>query len=408
MSICKHCGKYYEASSMLIIDGNLYCPNCVLRCDDCGEYYLREDVHTDDRGTVICDSCWDNGNYHRCYNCNEIIHGDYVYWGADMEPYCEDCWCEYFTTCDRCGEILYRDNAIWDSDREEYVCEDCYNRNNVIYNYHDFDVDEFVPRYLDDVDRNEHYKELYGIELEITGSYGTADIFQSLMGEDVILMYDSSVNGYEMVSMPMSRKYIYEKFIPTLDKGLKYLRDNNMKGHGGGGIHIHFKKLEPLGVANFVNMLGTDNDKEIFRLISQRSESSMRSWCNIYQEFRYTPEYMYEHDYLTLGYGIDNHSMPLNYDTRTSTHELRIFNSNLRLERVIKNYEFMFALEDYLNKQHDIKATTLGLLQFIADNCEKYPTLNNFLWEKEIYNKAMEFYGELFVSPYNMTSTTEV
>lgn len=410
--ICPICGEVVnlEEDDFTEYNNEYYHNDCFddnfTYCEHCEEYYPNDEVtYLDKYGKSVCDECLDR-YYYRCEVCDEWLNEDDVYWGADNNPYCEECWNESFTTCDECGETIWIDNSYYDDEDCCTYCETCYdNKYNVIYSYHNSNV-EYIPRYLDDEDRNKNYEQLYGLELEITGDKSTSIEFQEIMRDNVVLMRDSSVDGYEMVSMPLSRQYFYKKFVPLLDKGLKYLRDNGCTGHNGGGIHIHFKPLKAgVQVANMVSILyGDDNDRDIWLAISQRRKSAMRSWCDI-GSFVWSPVDILVKNKLSPC-DENNHSTALNYDTRTKTHELRIFNSNLRLERVIKNMECLFALEDYVRQQISFVCTTSGFIDFVYHNKTKYPYLYNFMIEKNIFDKAYEYYNTIYV--LEMIDTTEI
>lgn len=384
-------------------DEKLYCPICNELIED------NQDVIEYD-GILYHQDCFDE-NFTHCDYCNEYHPNEEITWLVNYNQYiCDDCLSEHFYNCERCSKFIHEDDVYWDGDYG--YCHDCYESicgSEVIYSYHGFN--DYIPRYLNDEDRNEHYNELYGIELEITGNRSTANELQDIMGNSVVLMKDGSVDGYEMITMPMSRKYFYSEFVPLLDKGLKYLRDNGMTAHNGGGIHIHFKKLQRgLEVANMVNILyGDSNDVDIWLQISQRKKSAMESWCSM-TNLHNSPESIIE-DKLLSPNGSGNHSTALNYDDRTGTHELRIFNSNLRLERVIKNMECLFALEDYV-KQHteldEFNCTTRGYIDFVYHNKTKYPYIYNFMIEKNIFDKAYEYYNDIYVIEMGNETVTEV
>lgn len=402
MSICKICGEMIPLKDGQVHDGNFYCQDCFDEnftfCDECQEYHPNDKVsYLHNLDISVCDNCIDN--YVRCNHCGDWMREEDAHIGADDESYCEDCFWEYFYRCEHCDEVLYRDDVYWDEEGDYGYCYDCYQKlcNNVIYSYHSDDV-EYLPKYLNEYDRDTHIKDLYGIELEITGSKSTAEEFQNIMSDNVVLMRDGSVDGYEMVSMPMTRAYFYKMFVPTLKDGLKYLLDNNMRGHNGGGIHIHFRQLQRgLEVANMTQILyGSEDDRKLWRLINQRRESAM-SWCsqnpaNLYHE----PQEILEEGFL-YPCGDGNHGTALNYDYRTETHELRIFNSNLRIERVIKNMECLFALEDYVKSQIGLVCDTKGFIQFVVDHAENYPELVKFLDEKNGFELAEKFYGTKYM-----------
>ena len=402
---CPICGQIIDLINDEYVfhdDGEYYHEDCFnenfIKCDECGKIVPREETtYLNEYDKYVCDNCLDT-YYYRCDHCDSYVHQDNVYWGRDERPYCEDCFNEYFTICENCDETIWRDDAYYDSDGYAY-CPDCWhNRQGIIYDYHDSSV-EYIPKYLDDIDRNENYNELYGLELEIGDDYcETAEGLQSLMNDDVVLMHDGSVDGYEMISMPISRQYFYKEFIPRLDKGLQYLRRNDARGHNKGGIHIHFKQFNRgLQTANAVQILyGDVADLKIWLAISQRREGSLERWASMTNNNN-TPKEILEFGYRTAMSESNYHGTALNYDSRTETHELRIFNSNLRLERVIKNMECLFALEDYIKLLDDLTGTTRGYLKYILDHAEKYPYLLGFLVEKNILDMAEKFYTDFTV-----------
>lgn len=400
--ICPICGEIVniEDNEYMFHDDEYYHQECFddnfTYCEDCQEYYPNEDVaYLENYDRYVCGNCLDS-NYNRCHECDEYVHDDDTHWGCDDRPYCEDCYCDIFISCDECGNTIYRDDAYFDEDGYAY-CEYCYNKkfNGTIKSYHDSSV-EYLPMYLNDEDRNINHGELYGLELEITGDRDTAERFQEIMGDTVVLMRDGSVDGYEMVSMPLSKEFFYNKFVPLLDEGLKYLRDNGMTGHNGGGIHIHFKQFESgMQVANATQILyGSDNDLIVWRMINQRRKSNM-SWCSQSNPW-HDPQEILNED-LLYPCGDSNHGTALNYDYRTETHELRIFNSNLRLERVIKNMECLFALQDYVRANTQLICDTKGFIKFIAENSNKYPYLVDFMDEKNIFITASQFYEDNYM-----------
>ena len=65
MLICEHCGKEVEESKIREafirnIPKNV-CEDCIEKffeqCADCGEYFLKEDLHKNNDGELICDAC---------------------------------------------------------------------------------------------------------------------------------------------------------------------------------------------------------------------------------------------------------------------------------------------------------------------------------------------------------------
>lgn len=401
---CDDCGKYVPKDEIVATqDGDHVCQQCLednyTYCEHCEEYVPSGDIiYLSNYDTYLCQDCLDN-NYTQCCDCGEYIADDEVRYSDNNDPYCESCYDDNYYTCEECGCEVHRDD-VYEHDGY-YYCQDCYDDieadgdsdNNNIYSYHGFNHNNYIPRYADDeATQGTH---LYGMELEVAGSTRHAREVVDRLQNNAIAMYDSSVDGFELVFMPMSRRYIYEKLKPILDDTLKFMTDNGFRGHNKGGIHVHFTKLEnSTQVANMTKiMYGSDKDKKIWLKITQRKESAMH-WCSMSSCVPSAKEIIENNIYAPAGTG--NHGTALNYCTRTQTHELRIFNSNTRIERVMKNLECVFALEDYVARASEPICDTRGFLTYVDENAEKYPTLVAFLIEKKVFDIANRFYGDTY------------
>lgn len=104
--ICEHCGKVeyrndavpvYDDSDMRRASVELWCERCAdddaYKCDECGNYFqYSSDVVTDDEGHCVCNSCFDDYNYHLCENCGEILsENEQCYPDGSDYCYCEEC-----------------------------------------------------------------------------------------------------------------------------------------------------------------------------------------------------------------------------------------------------------------------------------------------------------------------------
>lgn len=65
------------------------------------------------------------GDGYACYRCGYGVDVDYAYHDDNGNVYCEECWCEIYTTCDQCHEDIYRDYAMYMD--ETTLCEYCYD-----------------------------------------------------------------------------------------------------------------------------------------------------------------------------------------------------------------------------------------------------------------------------------------
>lgn len=411
---CDDCGEYFRSSELVETqNGDYVCEDCLADdysyCEDCQEYVPNDEInYLSDYDTYVCDDCLSE-NYVRCNNCGEYVSQDDSFYSEwDDDYYCEDCYNDRFTRCYDCDCEIPSDQAHW-IDGEPY-CSDCAcdhdDCDGVIYSYHGFDHHGYIPRYNKD-ETNTDGVHLYGLELEVAGSCGYAEDVQDLLGNNAVLMYDSSVDGFEIVHMPMSREYIYKDYVPVLEKALQFMQSHGFNGHNRGGIHVHFTKMESyMQVANMTKiMYGDSKDQKIWLKITQRKQSAMH-WCSMNTSVYSTEDILENEIYAPAGSG--NHGTALNYCSRTGTHELRIFNSNLRLERILKNLECVFALEDYTASASEPTCNTRGFITFVDEHAKDYPHLADFMHEKKIFDIASKFYGDTYTSePTQLNITTD-
>lgn len=77
-------------------------------CMNCGDYIDDEIIESN---CVICPSC---GGETRncCCNCGTALRQNYVFWSRDDEPYCEDCYYEFFARDEITEEDIRAEDAI--------------------------------------------------------------------------------------------------------------------------------------------------------------------------------------------------------------------------------------------------------------------------------------------------------
>lgn len=430
---CYWCESYHKKFYINIIQGKNICDNCIdecFYCKDCGERLLPDAELIEVRdGRYICENC--RNNYVTCCQCNELISYSNACEDDDDNYYCRDCFDEYTRECCECGVIRHIDEMNYCND--EWYCSDC-EPNNLIREY-GYDPEFHFLKTLKDKKDNLQPKEYFGIEAEYAGdeSYVEkfSDIVQDYNEEMVYFKHDGSVDGFEIVSQPMTRNYIYEVFKPNFEKGLQYLKDMGFKGHNYGGIHIHIssKAVSYKQLKNMIKLIYANNtNSKLFWLkVSQRRKSELEQWASIDKQKlgdelnydKYTqklyrikdklqqsykkPELLkkinqkitkennkyifktlrqYEEEERTAKpYLSDSRYMAIN--TRNyNTIEIRIFNSNLRIERVMKNFEVVFSLLDFTAT--DEMPVLRNYIKFIMKNKDKYTYLADFLIEKNI------------------------
>lgn len=421
--ICKSCGKMITFCQGKIIDHEFYCDDCIVKCDNCGEYVLEENSSETDNGDVICKECKDN-EYSICEHCGALLrHEDLIEIQAQGIWVCQDCANKHYYECECCGKYFVREDGRETFDNH-WVCDDCCTFNyricddcgyavhidvaeysesdevdycpdcakehpDCIYGYHEYDAFHKLKT-KEEINPNEYF----GLEIEVSGNRTYADEFLNIV-PNVVLMSDSSIEdgGFEIVTEPMTRKFLNDVFLPNLEKGMQFLNLHYFCGHNRGGIHIHVSQevfsKEMLCALNQILYSEIENDFEVWKAISQRQNSEIQQWCKFKDSYSCKEILESDDTYPPLS---ESRYTALNYDSRTKTYEFRIFNSNTRIERIKKNLQTVYSLIDYSTKKsNDYRfATTIGYIDFVLENKETYPDLHEFLYEMGIVQRLNE------------------
>ena len=399
--ICDDCGELIEEDKTLTThDNRIICNDCYetndyFTCERCGrvveDYHI---VHIKDTEEYVCDDCADE-NYYRCMECGEWYSADKIITDSAGQNLCEDCYCDNYYTCAECGEFVHQDCACWNEATDEMYCEYCYSteiESQAIKSYHSNDnwtvhcTEDEYNDYIPD-------KLTLGLEIEVAGSAGYAEGFMDKVDDDLIyLERDGSVAGFEIITQPMTRKYATEVFTDKITKGFEFLKENNFKGHNAGGIHIHVglpydNELDFMSCLLKLKKLLynlSPNMQDLLLLISQRKSDTLKRWSNNTYWRKLTLQDC------TLQ---SNRYELLNMDSRTRTLEFRMFNSNLRTERIMKNIEVVLSLLDYVETYYTVEMYDKNLftwLNYVRRNEEKYPNLVAFINEDKTKDKLCE------------------
>jgi formylmethanofuran dehydrogenase subunit E len=431
MITCKHCGKKVRDYNTKILDEEIICKDCFeelterchvchsihkkdkmikleldtgetvyvdnycrrnyfAKCDICGKYHLNRHsrlktirVNSDSATQTVCEKCLkdieekENITFRQCDYCGVYVNQDTLE-DIDGMDVCDNCADYHTITCYECGERHLSSNIYYDEEDGEHYCKDCFVRGSILA-YHS-NLVEFETLKSDSNDNR-----TFGFELEVAGNRYRAREFSEFFNGEMVMMYDSSVDGFEIVTMPMDLKYMYDNFFPKLEKGLKFLKRNGFRGHNHGGLHIHVSEnqIDEKTAAQLKQILyGNDYDKDIWLAIAQRQRGEMSEWASMSGSYGFQTVYSGSSKKVA-----EARHTALNYDDRTRTYEFRIFNSSLRIDRIIKNIECVLALVDYSKKYKDYKSpvcTTAGFIEYVLDNKDKYKVLYDFLQEKNI------------------------
>lgn len=398
--VCDDCGKLVEENETLTThDNRIICEKCYesndyFTCERCGKVVEDNNiVCIQDTHEWVCNDCAEE-NYYQCMECGEWYSSDRIITDTEGQNLCEDCYCDNYYTCAECGEFILQDNAYWDEGADDMYCEYCYSnvvQNRVIKSYHS--NNDWIVHYTEN-EYNDYMSDklTLGLEIEVAGKRSYAKEFMERVDNDLIyLEYDSSVDGFEIITQPMTRKYATELFEDKISKGFEFLKEHNFKGHNAGGIHVHVRlpydnqdlmscvfKLKKL-LYNLPPCM-----QDLLLLVTQRKSDNLKRWSDNTLYRKVTLQ-----DCMLQGVRYEL----LNIDRRTHTLEFRMFNSNLRTERIMKNIEVVLSLLDYVETYYTVDMYDKNLfkwLDYVKHNEEKYPNLVAFINEDKIKDKLCE------------------
>ena len=247
--LCDNCGNEFEKDEMYEHDGEYYCEDCeeelFFICYECGESFSRDEEWEHD-GEYYCEDCHNN-LFTECPDCGEFVRNEdtvSIYCGA--ETICQSCFehGNYFT-CDNCGEIFTYDEQ--NECNDSYYCNDCYASYCSDLGIHPYSYKPHTNflEYKDESSLRGNNLHI-GIELEIQG-YKFEDFCKSMSkdyyDDDVFyIKRDGSLdnNGVEIVSQPMTLKYIIEG--TDWKKCFDYLNEFEMNDTDNCGLHFHLDK----------------------------------------------------------------------------------------------------------------------------------------------------------------------
>ena len=384
--------------------GDWFCQECadnyLTTCDDCGRIVWVEDCYwVESEEMQICPSCYD-ARYASCTVCGTIQRVSDMQ-EYDGEYYCERHFEERFTTCDECGEIIPIDDAH-EIDGYNY-CDSCYEeKRGSIFSWHD----DKVRYHINNMPGEDYLNEVtIGIEHEVgcyedrAGEYSN-DLYYIMNKErgtydNMYICNDSSVEGFEIISQPMTIRYFNEVYFPKYLEAFDYMKSHSFNGEDEGGMHIHFRIpcLNKYMVARLNNIIyGTMDDIEILTRISRRTCSSFERWCDACDRKYSTQEILDRFgspDRAPVYKAVDGRNVALNWDgNRTETYELRMFNSTMDIQKYLASVEFVIALTDFvrIDTEFGVYTTLRQFVDYINHNKVKYPHIDMELEELDVYD----------------------
>lgn len=364
-SICEDCGEYFPKEDMIETTNGLVCKNCFeenyQKCEDCGEYYRTEDMRHVSRYGYICEDCFDD-NWTICNRCGNYIRSEDTFY-YDDEPYCEDCY-DYNYMCDdednEDGRILsYHGNR---GDWTSYRTAEEENKNNLRYIGFELEIE-----HKDDTYRNQR-KAIDKIQENI----------------NCYLEHDGSLNdgGFEIVSQPQTYNYImqnFSKYKDTFDTLIKldYISHNSSNC----GLHFHVTAPDDEIREDVVSRLWLiiENFKDEFEKVSRRRGNF--EWCHFLSNTSDARSDMLEGIYkMKKVYKNGQRYLVIN-NSNSNTLEIRLFRGTLRAETFFADLQLvnnLFNLAYDLSVDiQDITWAKLTEGEYIQAYCEEHKIYTN-------------------------------
>ena len=351
--------KYITEQQEEDLEENSHC------CQDCNERIEPDDV-TFINDYSICESCRDE-NWSLCSSCDEYESNEYCE-RVGRRTYCEGCRDDNLSWCNGCDEYHEQDDVSYSDAEDCYYCQSCTPAQRIRnYSYKPplnfFKVASAIDKPL-----------FMGIELEIDGNKEIADDLVEFPDEKYVFKEDSSTDGFEIVSQPMTIEYVKQE--EQWDKKLKELKRRSFTSYEGGkcGIHVHISKdsvskIDAWKMVYFMHKCSRQIHKFTQRTVEQRND-----WAN----YR-SPAYMgLPTSALAMSESYPQNSQrysALNF--LPNTIEFRVFRGTLDHTRFVATLEFVKVLREYVG--------SCGINHFMSRT-------NNDIWNS-FYTYASKFYG---------------
>lgn len=389
---CDDCGNYFTAGNGLYnADGERICPNCIsgnyFQCDHCGDYHHIDDtvIIYDDRGReseYVCQDCADN-YYYQCDGCERYFYSSDI--NSDgYNHICNECyedhdWCR----CEDCNDLIRADDAYFDDGTGYAYCSSCWdNRESSSEHplFNSYGHDSYNSGYVWDSDwkitksSTNTTKRFFGIELEVDSNTADSDdkynaidkIAYSEVGESdynihnfTTFKHDGSLNdeGFEMAYLPMDmqmvRNFPWETVKNVCNEHGYVSHEAYRKCGHSCGLHVHVNKSSLVGF-DFAEGESTEDiiAKMVFIIdkfwyqVQRFSRRKNFQWCQK-PNSEYVPKPQDSKSTIEEKMSCissNNHHTALNIRKYDSTVELRVCNGSLIKETIIASVQFMDML----------------------------------------------------------------
>jgi len=351
--------------------------NCTFHTTEDSEYFRHDEI-TDDF-ILVEDSALVRDNYMNYYtHIDNCTSWNDIYYFESIDRYVTQRWMDRNDVVQMpCGTLEYScDVHYWESDGEYHYEEEEGQIRSYSYkpypNFHKT-KGETTPLYM-------------GIELEVENELSQITCnkmskkVHDILDEVVYMKTDGSLmNGFEIVSHPMSFSYISEN-TEKFKKTLETLSSNGFRSYSSNtcGMHIHMSKESFTTWQLFRFMEFFQKNKNFIVQISQRELSKLDKWAALTDEN--TKDIVFKAKCAKKNQDRFSRYEAINISNR-NTVEIRIFRGTLAPGSFFKNIEFCVALHEFTR---DNTKTDLASFKKFVENRPEFKNLAKFIKLKNL------------------------
>lgn len=340
---CFNCEK--ELESLINVDGDLWCEKCIedncciCFCEDCGEYHYDDNmVYIEDTQDCVCESCARSGNYFLCHDCGNWYTRDYANSCHNGDFYVCDRCVDNYTYVECCNTYIENDCVCYNEQNDCYCCEDHYDKDSDIYDYHGFS--DWKKHTLE----NENPPYCIGFELEVENThrdYDNNDLARFAKNTyPVICSKDGSIDhGFEIVSHPLSYNYIVQNQ-DKLKTMLSGLQEKGCESHNPGTCGLHFHVTHPHNddiIDRIILIMETYKEELI--AFSRRTSGQIEQWCKFLSDIKEGEDCKSLY-FIKKNKETSTRYMALNL-TNYNTIEFRLFRGTLNFDTFMASVELV-------------------------------------------------------------------
>jgi len=378
----------YDLADLLTYSGveDMLQENGFFQCVDCGQWRPDDEERPVEDGSigdccasdyVYCDDVDESRREEDAFCVVVDRHGSFEYWANDdgLEPF--PFWHHfdgYFQIDDADRFGLY-----WSDVSNEWVDEETYyeeNREDGVAEYHGHPLRRDPSYFAENSKRSDP---AIGLELEVNQDGDVVDAFAS-NDLEWIIERDGSLDsgGVEIVTPPLTLSQ-WRETLPDLSSALSGCSARGYNARGDYGIHItiHRRHLSPLQEARMMMFFASADNARFIDVIAQRDGIYCGSRSN-----RRKAECSASRVYYR-----DGREKPIRNDKMSALHlkdalaECRVFRSNAKPERIMKNIEFFHALVAWTSPRacSGVSFDWRDFYAWALDNAKAYPVLSEYL-----------------------------